>query len=90
MIQSIRNQIFNCAKDPNDKGTGISCMVPAFHSLWVAKGSLSLVLTHKVLCPMQTQSEDEAIFIVIVIINPLIKVSFIHVNIHPLSPLPPF
>lgn len=36
---------------------------------------------------LYTQSEEEAIFIVIVIINPLIKASFIHVNILPLSPL---
>lgn len=39
---------------------------------------------------LQTESEDETIFIVIVIINPLIKVSFLRVNILPFSPLPLF
>lgn len=39
------------------------------------------MLLTKVFVPLQTRSEDEVTFIVIVIINPLIKVSFIHVNI---------
>lgn len=40
--------------------------------------------------PTLTRSQEEAIFIVTVIINPLIKVSFIQVNILPLPPRPLF
>lgn len=51
---------------------------------------LCLASPHIGLSPSAHKVKMEQFFIVIVIINPLIKVSFIRVNILPLSPLPLF
>lgn len=82
----IRGDDLDCAQHPSpdsyfQQGPSISLPLrcegtgSAWH--WLTKYSVQ----------PQTQGEDEVIFIVIVIMIPLIKVSFIHVNILPLSPL---
>lgn len=84
MAQCNQALIFKCALPPGERCTSIFYTVqhvPPFKSQRPA-----WCCFEKHFVQLQTQSEDEAIFIVIVIINPLIKVSFIHVNILPLIP----